>query len=359
MQDFLVVSFATFAIGVVMSSTMIDTKNLTIKKAHDHLKKGDFSVPELVESYANVAKLKNKEINAYVEVFEDLEEQAEAAQKKFKDGTATLLTGIPLAVKDNILIEGRRASASSKILENYRATYDATVSKKLKNEGVVFLGRTNMDEFAMGGSTENSYYGPTKNPYDTTRVPGGSSGGSAAAVAMGGALAALGSDTGGSIRQPASLCGLVGLKTTYGAVSRYGLMAMASSLDQIGPLTHTIEDAEIIFEAIKGKDNMDSTSVSFPEKELKAKKSYTIAIPYGFLKQGVDKDVMENFEETIKLLKKKGHKIVEIELPYLAYSLAAYYIIVPAEVSSNLARYDGVKYGFLKEGDTMWQDYDF
>src|SRR3989344_3115335 len=335
----------------------LDAAKLTIVEARDALSRKDISAVELTNHFRENAA--SSQLNDYLEIFSDVEEQAERADEELSRGQGGLLTGVPIAVKDNILIKGHIASAASKMLANYTASYDATVIRKLREAGAIFIGRTNMDEFAMGSSTEHSAFGVVKNPHDSSRVAGGSSGGSAAAVAMGGALAALGSDTGGSIRQPASLCGLVVLKTTYGAVSRYGLMAMASSLDQIGPLTHTIEDAEIIFEAIKGKDNMDSTSVSFPEKELKAKKSYTIAIPYGFLKQGVDKDVMENFEETIKLLKKKGHKIVEIELPYLAYSLAAYYIIVPAEVSSNLARYDGVKYGFLKEGDTMWQDYDF
>src|SRR3990172_7557419 len=240
----------------------IDLKNLTIQKASDHMKRGDFGALDFAEQYVKVIADNNAGINCYLEMFDDIGDQAKAAQKMIDDGTATLLTGIPIAVKDNILIKGRKAGAASKILEGFVSPYDATVISKLKKEGVVFLGRTNMDEFAMGGSTENSAFGPTKNPHDISRVPGGSSGGSAAAIAMDGALAALGSDTGGSIRQPAAFCGLVGLKPTYGAVSRYGLMAMASSLDQIGPFGKTVEDAEILFNAIKGHDSMDSTSIS-------------------------------------------------------------------------------------------------
>jgi aspartyl-tRNA(Asn)/glutamyl-tRNA(Gln) amidotransferase subunit A len=240
----------------------IDLASLTIEKAHDAMEKGDFSAVDLAKAYLDVISKKNKEINAYLEVYDDVLEQAKAADERFKKGTATKLTGIPFAIKDNILIQGKIASAASKILENYHATYDATVIKRLKEAGAVFLGRANMDEFAMGGSTENSAFGVTKNPHDHTRVAGGSSGGSAAAVAMDGALAALGSDTGGSIRQPASFCGLVGLKPTYGAVSRYGVMAMGSSLDQIGPFGKTVTDAETIFNAIKGADGNDSTTIS-------------------------------------------------------------------------------------------------
>ncbi len=241
---------------------MIDLSKLTITKAHEGMKKGDFSVVDLAQAYLGEISKKNKEINAYLEVFADVIDQAKEADKRFKNGTATMLTGIPFAIKDNILIEGRIASSASKILENYRAKYDATVIEKLKKEGVVFLGRTNMDEFAMGGSTENSAFGPTKNPHDISRVAGGSSGGSAAALAMNGALAALGTDTGGSIRQPASFCGLVGLKPTYGRVSRSGAMAMGSSLDQIGPFGKTVSDTEIIYTAIKGKDGLDGTTIS-------------------------------------------------------------------------------------------------
>ncbi|MDQ3014346.1 MAG: amidase family protein, partial [bacterium] len=256
---------------------MIDLKTLTIKKAHEHLTKGDFTTGELAAAYKVEIEKKNADINAYLEVFADIDEQAKAADEKIKSGKASMLTGIPVSIKDNILIKGRHASSASKILEHYKATYDATVISKLKEAGVVFLGRTNMDEFAMGGSGENSAYGPVKNPHDTARVPGGSSAGAAASVAMDGALAAFGSDTGGSIRQPASFTGLVGFKPTYGAVSRHGLMAMASSLDQIGPFAKTVEDAEILFNAICGKDIMDSTSIDLPESKSE-KKKYTIGV---------------------------------------------------------------------------------
>jgi aspartyl-tRNA(Asn)/glutamyl-tRNA(Gln) amidotransferase subunit A len=337
----------------------IDLASLTIEKAHDAMEKGQFSALDLAKAYLDVISKKNKEINAYLEVYDDVLEQAKAADERFKKGTATKLTGIPFAIKDNILIQGKIASAASKILENYHATYDATVIKRLKEAGAVFLGRANMDEFAMGGSTENSAFGVTKNPHDHTRVAGGSSGGSAAAVAMDGALAALGSDTGGSIRQPASFCGLVGLKPTYGAVSRYGVMAMGSSLDQIGPFGKTVTDAETIFNAIKGADGNDSTTISDTayKPERIGKKTPIIGVPRHFLKEGISKDVLKNFEESLESFKKKGYEIVDITLKNIAYSLPIYYVIMPAEVSSNLSRFDGVKYGLHKDGKDGIDDY--
>ncbi len=336
----------------------IDLKELTIKGASEHLKDGDFTARELVEACLKKIEEKNGRINAYLEVFEDALEQADMADKKIKLGNISALTGIPMAVKDNILIKSKIASASSKILSNYRATYDATVITKLKKAGAIFLGRTNMDEFAMGSSTENSAYGATKNPHDETRVAGGSSGGSAAAVAMNGALASLGSDTGGSIRQPASFCGAVGLKTTYGAVSRFGLMSMGSSLDQIGPIAKTVGDAEIIFDVISGYDKFDSTSVPERERDKPAKSKKTIGVPYSFIeREGIDKEVLANFKETLEKLKSSGYEIKDIELPHLKYSLAVYYIIMPAEVSTNLARFDGVRYGLRKEGETLLDSY--
>ena len=345
----------------------INLKNLTIVKAHEAFKKGDFTAVDLAQAYLDEIKKKNKEIHAYLEVYNDVLEQAKSADERI----ATLkkdkkeipqLCGIPLAIKDNILVKGETASSASKILENYTATYDATAIKKLKSAGAIFLGRTNMDEFAMGGSTEKSAFGVTKNPHDTSRVPGGSSGGSAAAVS---ADLALGSDTGGSIRQPASFCGLVGLKPTYGAVSRYGLMAMGSSLDQIGPLAKTVEDAEIIFNEIKGKDIMDSTTIG-EEKEKGRKgerkkvvtgKKPTIGIPWHFLKKGLDPSVKKNLDEIISRLKGKGYEIKEITLPNISYSLPVYYVIMPAEVSSNMARFDGVKYGLHADGKNSIEDY--
>ena len=340
---------------------MIDLKTITIKKAHEDIKSGKYSSVDLTTAYLEEIKKTNPEVNAYLEVFSDALEQAKKADERFKDGTATILTGIPFAIKDNILIKGKIASSASKILENYHATYDATVIEKLKKEGVVFIGRTNMDEFAMGGSTENSAFGVTKNPYDTSRVAGGSSGGSAAALAMNGALASLGSDTGGSIRQPASFCGLVGLKPTYGAISRSGVMAMGSSLDQIGPFAKTVADAEIIFNSIKGKDGLDSTTISdssdsSSKNEIKNK--LTIGIPRHFLTgDGINKDVLKNFEESIEKFKKLGYEIKEIELPNISYSLPVYYVIMPAEVSSNMARFDGVRFGLHKDGKDGIDDY--
>jgi len=327
--------------------------NLTIKKAHESLKNGEFTVLDLVNAYKKNIEEKNKDINAFIEVFEDVEEQAKIAQEKFTNGTATLMTGIPVAIKDNILIKDKIASSASKILENYRATYSATAIEKLQKEGAIFIGRTNMDEFAMGASTENSVYGVTKNPHDLTRVAGGTSGGSTAAVAMDGALVALGSDTGGSVRQPAGFCGVVGLKPTYGAVSRYGLMAMASSFDVIGPIGKTVEDTEIIFNSIKGIEPLDSTTVEGFDNSSVSK----IGVPFSYLENGVDDDVKSNFIESINKLKDAGYEIVDIELPHIEYSIPVYYVLVPAEVSSNMARYDGVKYGSKVEGKDLTEDY--
>src|SRR3989344_1648962 len=243
--------------------TRIDLGELTISGAKELLKKGEVSARELVAIYQGEIKAKNKDLNVYLETFDDAFSEAEKVDEHLARGEEPrALEGIPFAVKDNILIKGKICSAGSRMLENYKASYDAFVVQKLREAGAIILGRTNMDEFAMGSSTENSAFGPTKNPHDESRVAGGSSGGSAAAVASNMALAALGSDTGGSIRQPAGFCGVVGLKPTYGAVSRFGLMAMGSSLDQIGPLAKTVGDAEIIFNAIRGQDSMDSTTIS-------------------------------------------------------------------------------------------------
>jgi len=337
---------------------MVDIKNLTIRKAHEALVKGEYTAVDLASAYLEQTKKLNGDIHAYLEIFSDVIEQAKAADEKIKKGNAGLLTGIPMAIKDNILIKGRIASSSSKILENYRATYDSTVIKKLKEQGAVFIGRTNMDEFAMGSSTENSAYGPTKNPFDLERVPGGSSGGSAAAVAANMALISLGSDTGGSIRQPASYCGIVGLKTTYGAVSRYGIMAMGSSLDQVGPFGKTVEDAEILFNVIKGQDKMDSTTIPDKSFENFVGKKFKVGVPRDFLKMGgIDESVVKNFNESLEKLKAQGHEIIDIELPNSKYSLAVYYVLCPAEVSSNLARYDGMRYGKRVSGATGIEDY--
>lgn len=338
---------------------MIELKNLTIKKAHDALVKGEYSAVDLAETYLQNIKKKNEALNAYLEVFDDVREQAKEADKKIKTGKAEILTGIPLAIKDNILIQGRRVSAASKILDGYVAPYDATVIKKLKDAGAVFFGRTNCDEFAMGGSTENSAYGVTKNPYDVSRVAGGSSGGSAAAVAADLALAALGSDTGGSVRQPASFCGVVGFKPSYGAVSRNGLIAFGSSLDCIGPIAKTAEDAQIVFDCIKGIDAMDSTSVDLKVTGVKlGVKDLKIGVPRNFVeREEIDVEVLANFNESLMQLKKTGAEIIDVELPSLQYALACYYIIAPAEASANLARFDGVKYGSHVSGENGIRDY--
>lgn len=336
----------------------MDLSNLTIKSARQLLDSKKLSVKELTEAYIKNIYAKNKELNVYLEVYNDVEKQAEAAQKKIDGGESAPLTGIPLAIKDNILIKGKKASAASKILQNYTATYTATAAQKIIEQGGVFLGRTNMDEFALGGSTEKSAYGPTKNPHDLSRVPGGTSGGSAAAVSADLALGALGSDTGGSIRQPAAFCGVVGLKPTYGAVSRYGLVAAVSSFDCIGPIAKTVSDAEIIFDCIRGWDKMDSTSIELKTKNSKLK-ARTIGIPYHVLEQeGISSEVKTNFEQGVKRVEKLGYKIVDIKLKDLEKVLAVYYIINFAEVSSNLARFDGVKYGLHVDGGAnLLKDY--
>ncbi len=340
---------------------MIDIKNLTIEKTHEALVQGDFTVRQLCEACLSNIKNDNERLNIFREVFDDVLEQADSAQKRFVDGTATLLTGIPIAVKDNILISGKKVGACSKILENYVAIYDATVIAKLKKVGAIFIGRTNMDEFAMGSSTENSAYGTTKNPIDETRVPGGTSGGSAAAVAGGMVIAALGSDTGGSIRQPAAFCGVIGMKPTYDTVSRYGLIADTSSFDQIGPITKTIRDAEILLEAISGKDSMDATSRDLKSQisNLKSQNAkYKIGIPRSFLGgEGIDQELLQNFNDTIEKIRSAGHEIVDIEIPLLSNSLAVYYILQFAEVSSNLTRLDGIRYGLRVPGKTTTDVY--
>lgn len=349
----------------------MELTKLTIKEAHDGMRNGVFTAVELAESYLANINDRNGELNAYLEVFDDVLEQAEQADARLRGGERSeLLTGIPIAIKDNILIEGRIASAASRILEHYRAAYDATVIAKLKQAGAVFLGRTNMDEFAMGSSNEQSAFGPVKNPHDTTRVSGGSSGGSAVAVAAHMAMAALGSDTAGSIRQPASFCGVVGLKPTYGAVSRHGLIALGSSLDCIGPIARTTEDAEIIFNVIHGKDPLDATSLkangvdeaptlrSGPRPADVEAKKLTIGVPRQLLEsEGVDVQVRADFDISIEKLKTLGHTVVDVELPNAQYAVPAYYIILPAEASANLARFDGVKYGLHVEGEDLFDDY--
>ena len=334
----------------------MDISKLTIAEARRALDAKEYSAIELANAYLDAIREKDGEIHAYLEVWEDSAlAEAKAADAIIARGGAQALTGIPFAIKDNILIEGRTASSASKMLENYTASYDATVIQKLKQQGVVLLGRTNMDEFAMGASTENSAYGPTRNPHDTSRVPGGSSGGSVAAVAAGLALGALGSDTGGSIRQPAGFCGIVGFKPTYGAVSRYGLMAMGSSLDQIGTAAKSVDDAKTIFEAITGHDAQDSTSISYVPTEKPLKK--IIGVPRAYLAAGVDADVLATFENTLEQLRAQSYEIRDVEMPNLSYSLAVYYIVMPAEASTNLSRFDGIRYGHSVQAEAIQEVY--
>jgi len=333
----------------------MELHKLNITQAHQGLLKKEFSSLELTKAFLNRIEKIDKKISAFLTVTEDL---ALSQAKKIDDlisigKNIPVLAGIPLAVKDIILVEGIKTTCASKILENYIAPYDATCVKKLKKLGAVILGKTNMDEFAMGASTENSAFFPTKNPNDLTRVPGGSSGGSAAAVAGDLCCYALGSDTGGSIRQPASFCGVVGLKPTYGAVSRYGLVAFASSLDQIGPITKTTEDAKVVFEAIAGKDPKDSTSVESSKLQTTNYKLQTIkvGVPKEYFVKGMDSEVEIVIRKAIKKIEDLGAKIEEISLPHTKYVIPVYYLISTSEASANLARYDGIKYGLSEAGE--------
>ncbi|MDN5294335.1 MAG: aspartyl-tRNA(Asn)/glutamyl-tRNA(Gln) amidotransferase subunit [Eubacteriales bacterium] len=329
---------------------------LTIAQLHEGLKKKEFSATELLTDVLQRIEQVEEKIKAFVTVTEDVaREQARRVDEKIARGEEIgPLEGIPAAIKDNICTEGVLTTCSSKMLHNFVPPYDATVMRKLKAAGVVMVGKANMDEFAMGSSTENSRFFPTKNPWDMGRVPGGSSGGSAAAVAAGEAIYALGSDTGGSIRQPASFCGVVGMKPTYGRVSRYGLVAFASSLDQIGPLTKDVRDCALVLGAIAGHDPMDSTSVPHPVPDYTASlekgiKGMRIGIPREYFGEGIDAGVKEAVKKAIATLEDLGATCEETSLPHTDYALPAYYIIAPAEASSNLARYDGVRYGYRDE----------
>jgi len=330
-------------------------EELTIKKIRKGIKKKIFSAQDLTEKYFKKIKKEDKKISSYLLLTKDLAlKQAKKIDQKINKGDKIgKLAGVSLAIKDNMLVEGEKCTAGSKILENYKASYSATCIKKLIKEDAIILGKTNLDEFAMGSSTENSAFQVTKNPHDKERVPGGSSGGSAAATAASLCHASLGSDTGGSIRQPASFCGVVGLKPTYGAVSRYGLIAFGSSLDQIGPITKTVEDARILFDVLAGKDPKDSTSMEVQFKKNKTNiKNTKIGVPKEYFKEGIDQEVKDKIIEKIKEFEKIGVQVKEVSLPHTKYALPAYYIISPSEASSNLARYDGVKYGLKTKKGT-------
>ncbi|MEK6577070.1 MAG: Asp-tRNA(Asn)/Glu-tRNA(Gln) amidotransferase subunit GatA, partial [Nitrospirota bacterium] len=330
----------------------MDLHRLTIHELSGMLKKGEIRSRDIVDSLFKRIDHTEGKIAAYMTLTRDLAyEQAEKADSVIKSGKAGYLTGIPIAIKDNICTKGIRTTCSSKILENLVPPYDATVVTRLKDAGAVFTGKTNMDEFAMGSSTENSAFALTRNPWDLERIPGGSSGGSAAAVSADECIAALGSDTGGSIRQPAACCGVVGLKPTYGRVSRYGLVAFASSLDQIGPITKDVTDSAILLNIIGGHDPLDSTSVNTPMPDFTGFleggiKGVRIGIPKEYFIEGMDMEVERSVMDSISILEGLGAIKKDISLPHTDYAVATYYILATAEASSNLARYDGARYGY-------------
>jgi aspartyl-tRNA(Asn)/glutamyl-tRNA(Gln) amidotransferase subunit A len=328
---------------------MADLLDLTAAQAATLVRSGDLDPADLWSRYQERAAA--DDLNAYTWVAEDAPEFDRASH----------LGGVPVAVKDLFCTEGVPSQAGSKILEDYRPPYTATSVRRLLGAGATLLGKTNQDEFAMGSSTENSAYGPTLNPWDRTRVPGGSSGGSAAAVAAGLAPWSIGTDTGGSIRQPAALCGIVGLKPTYGAISRYGMIAFASSLDQAGPFTRDVGDAALLLDAMVGKDECDSTSLGLPEP-IKAPmatdlKGIRLGVPQELTGQGIEPGVLAAFDATLDLARQLGAEITPISLPHAPHALAAYYLIAPAECSSNLARYDGVRYGLRVPADDLLSMY--
>jgi aspartyl-tRNA(Asn)/glutamyl-tRNA(Gln) amidotransferase subunit A len=342
---------------------MADLLNKTIAQASVGLASGEFSSVDLTKAYFGQIKGLDKALHAYLELLETdaLEQAAASDARRAKKKDFGPLDGIPLAIKDNILIKGHRATAGSRILENYVAAYDATVIKKLREAGAVFLGKTNMDEFAMGSSTERSAFGPTKNPHGVELVPGGSSGGSAAAVAADMCVAALGSDTGGSIRQPAAFCGIVGFKPSYGRVSRQGLIAMASSLDQIGPMTKTVEDAAMLARVIAGQDHQDQTTVAAKDlaPELPTSlKGVKVGVPrQAWQGEGMTPGVRAQTEYALGVMKSLGAKLVEIDLPFIDEALAVYYVLMPCEVSANLSRFDGMRYGKREAAGNLLDTY--
>jgi aspartyl-tRNA(Asn)/glutamyl-tRNA(Gln) amidotransferase subunit A len=331
--------------------------DLTIHELHELLRKGETTSEAITESVLGRIKVVDGRVKAYVTVTADAARaQAREADKRIQAGdVSSPLLGIPIAVKDNMCTEGVKTTCASKILGNFVPPYDATVVGNLKRAGYVLCGKPNMDEFAMGSSTENSGVFVTRNPWDLERIPGGSSGGSAAAVAAGECIGSLGSDTGGSIRQPAAFCGVVGLKPTYGRVSRYGLVAFASSLDQIGPITKDVTDTALLMNVISGHDAKDSTSANIPAPDFtralrKDMKGVKIGLPKEYFIEGMDAEVEKAVRDAVKTLEGLGAQVVEISLPHTDYAIATYYILATSEASSNLARYDGVKYGFRAEG---------
>jgi len=339
---------------------------LTIKEASDLINKKEISPVELTQSILDRIQDKDEKLNTYITVLsEKALESAKKAEEEISRGNYLgPLHGIPLGLKDIFITKNITTTCGSKMLENFIPPYDATVTQKLLDSGAVILGKNNMDEFAMGSSTETSYFGPTANPWDLQRVPGGSSGGSASATAASLCLGSVGTDTGGSIRQPAALCGVVGMKPTYGRVSRFGMIAFASSLDQAGPITKTVEDTALILNAISGPDPKDSTCVNIPVPDytLRLKddiKGLKIGIPKEYFVDGMDKEVEDASRKAISAMEGLGAEIIEISLPHTEYAVLTYYIIAPSEASSNLARYDGVKYGYRTEGAESLRDMYF
>jgi len=342
----------------------MDFTDLTIKSASELLSQKKVSALELAQMSLKRIKEVDDKLHAflYVAEKESLESAKHTDEMIIADHEHSALTGIPYAVKDNILVKGMQATAASKILENYKATFDATVIRKLKQVSPTMMGKTNLDEFGMGVSTENSAFGPTKNPYDLSRVPGGSSGGSAAAVAAGEVLFALGTDTGGSSRQPASFCGVVGFKPTYGRTSRHGLIALGSSLDQPGILAKTVEDTATIFQIMAGQDELDTTTLPKPvpdySKFLKENlKGLKIGVPKEYFAAGLDPEVKTIIEQGIKKFEELGAQVSEMSLPNVKYALSAYYIILPVEISANLSRYDGIRFGLSAPGKNLEEVY--
>lgn len=343
---------------------MKNLNELTIKQAQEGLKKKKFTSVELTQACLDRIKERNKDINAFITVCEESAlEEAKIADGLIRAGKAGPLTGIPFAVKDAICTAGVRSTASAKILDNYIPPFDATVIGKIRNQGGVLLGKNNCDAFGHGASNENSMYGPVRNPHDLSKVAGGSSGGSAAAVADNMCIYSIAEDTGGSIRQPASFCGAVGLRPSYGRNSRYGIMPMGSSLDTVGPITKTVEDAAIVMEQIAGNDPLDATTVgdvvpNYSDEVTEKLKGMRIGIPKEYLElEGLDPEVKKITEQQIDKLKKLGCKIEEVSLPYTKYAIAVYYIIVPSEDSSNLGRMDGVRYGVRQKGKDLYDLY--